>query len=207
MSLRGLLLGVGLVLLATLGDGAPPVTASFARHEDACRANNRGVAFLEQFKPEQAAPAFRAALAADPGLAPARLNLALALLLSDDLPGAEKEARTAAQALPDSPHAQHVLGLVRRAQNAGTDAQAAFRRVLELDAGDVAARVFLAQLLLAERKAEEAVELLRVAVEREPWNATATYALGQARHRGLPARLGAQPAFWHYAGRFLQRFA
>ena len=80
-------LGAALVALTALGDGAPPAID----REGACRANNRGVALLEQFKPEQAAPAFRAALASDPGLGLARVNLALALLLSDDLPGAEKD--------------------------------------------------------------------------------------------------------------------
>ncbi len=141
------------------------------------------MALLEQFRPEQAAPHFRAALTADPGLSLARVNLALALLLSDDLAAAEKEARAAAQALPQSPQAQHVLGLVRRAQDAGPDAQAAFRRVVELDPGDVAARVFLAQLLLAAGDAGQAVEHLGAAVAREPWNASATYALAQARLR------------------------
>lgn len=170
----------GLVLLATLAAAA---AAPAVDHEQACRANNRGVALLEQFRPEQAAPHFRAALTADPGLSLARVNLALALLLSDDLAAAEKEARAAARALPQSPQAQHVLGLVRRAQDAGPDAQAAFRRVVELDPGDVAARVFLAQLLLAAGDAGQAVEHLGAAVAREPWNASATYALAQARLR------------------------
>lgn len=177
MSPRGL--AAGLVLLAAVGAAAsaPP------DHEQACRANNRGVALLEQFQPEQAVPQFRDALTADAGLSLARVNLALALLLSGDLAGAGKEAGAAAAAQPDSPRAWHVLGLARRAQDQGAEAQAAFRRVLELDPGDVAARVFLAQLLLADAQAGPAAELLRAAVEREPWNATAVYALGQARLR------------------------
>ena len=177
MSPRGL--AAGLVLLAAVGAAAPAPPD----HEQACRANNRGVALLEQFQPEQAVPQFRAALTADAGLSLARVNLALALLLSGDLAGAGKEAGAAAAAQPDSPRAWHVLGLARRAQDQGAEAQAAFRRVLELDPGDVAARVFLAQLLLADAQAGPAAELLRAAVEREPWNATAVYALGQARLR------------------------
>src|SRR2546427_7363218 len=71
----------------------------FGVREDAYRANNRGVALLEQFRPADAAEAFRQALKIDPTLAIARANLAIALFNVPDLAGAEREARAAAQAL------------------------------------------------------------------------------------------------------------
>ena len=79
--------------------------------EQAYRANNRGVALLEQFKAQDAVAAFREALTLAPDLALARVNLAIALLNAPDLPGADKEARAALAAGPGSLQAQFVLGL------------------------------------------------------------------------------------------------
>ncbi|HEX6731836.1 MAG TPA: tetratricopeptide repeat protein, partial [Pyrinomonadaceae bacterium] len=61
----------------------PPVS-----REDAYRANNFGVALLEQFKYREAADAFRRALQIDPKLALARINLSIALFNVPDLAGA-----------------------------------------------------------------------------------------------------------------------
>ena len=85
----------------------------FGVREDAYRANNRGVALLEQFRPADAAEAFREALKIDPTLAIARANLAIALLNVPDLAGADREARAAAQALPDLPPPHYYVALYR----------------------------------------------------------------------------------------------
>src|SRR6185369_12938960 len=61
--------------------------------EDAYRANNLGVALLEQFKYKDGADAFKRALQIDPKLALARINLAIALFNLPDLPGAQREAQ------------------------------------------------------------------------------------------------------------------
>src|SRR5215510_1902016 len=71
--------------------------------EDAYRANNLGVALLEQFKHKEAADAFRRALQIDPKLGLARINLSIALFYLPDLPGAQKEAQAASTAMPDAP--------------------------------------------------------------------------------------------------------
>ena len=152
----------------------------FGVREDAYRANNRGVALLEQFRPADAAEAFREALKIDPTLAIARANLAIALLNVPDLAGAEREARAAAQALPDLPPPHYVLGLVARGQNRVDEAEAAFRKVLSLDPNDVGTLVNLGQLYLQARKYPEAVAQFRAAVAAEPYNATAVYNLGLA---------------------------
>ncbi|HSD45930.1 MAG TPA: tetratricopeptide repeat protein, partial [Pyrinomonadaceae bacterium] len=47
--------------------------------EDAYRANNLGVALLEQFKYKEAADAFKRALQLEPNLALARINYGIAL--------------------------------------------------------------------------------------------------------------------------------
>src|SRR5262249_55606564 len=84
-----------------LGLSGPP--ADREQRELAYRANNRGVALLEQFRAPDAAEAFRQALARDEGLTLARTNLAIALVNVPDLPGAEQQARLALQAQPESP--------------------------------------------------------------------------------------------------------
>src|SRR6476660_2780595 len=65
----------------------PPALAS---REDAYRANNIGVALLEQFKHKEAAEAFRNALKIDPKLKLARINLSIALFNVPDLPAAQR---------------------------------------------------------------------------------------------------------------------
>ena len=67
---------------------AAAITAAAAQQapnpaELAYRANNRGVAWLEQFQYKQAVESFREAVAGDPSLGMARFNLAVALYQDD----------------------------------------------------------------------------------------------------------------------------
>lgn len=148
--------------------------------ENAYRANNIGVAQLEQFSFKEAADSFKRALAVDPQLAIARLNLSIALFNLPDIAASLTEAKKAAEMLPHQPHPHYILGIIAKAQNRVEEATVAFQRVLQLDARDVGANVNLAQLYLQERKYEDAIKLLRVAVAAEPYNVTATYNLGIA---------------------------
>src|SRR5712692_4127412 len=59
--------------------------------ERAYRANNLGVALLEQFKHDAAAQSFRQALQIDPALTIARLNLAIALFYGGHTADAVRE--------------------------------------------------------------------------------------------------------------------
>jgi Flp pilus assembly protein TadD len=182
----------GGVLVAALLLAGAAVPVSRETREAAYRDNNHGVALLEQFRPQDAAEAFRQALARDPELVIARLNLAIAHLNVPDLPAAERESRQALAARPDLLQAHYVLGLALRGQNRGPEAQQAFRTVLQKDPADVGAGVNLGQLLLEERKYPEAVEVFRAALKAEPFNATATYNLGLALTRAGQAEEGRQ---------------
>src|SRR2546430_16062373 len=94
------LLRIALVVaLAALAQRPDPQQA----REDAYRANNVGVALLEQFNYARAAGSFRDALRIDPSLALARLNLAIALLYQPDLDAAAREAGDAVRLLPRDP--------------------------------------------------------------------------------------------------------
>ncbi|HEX7955405.1 MAG TPA: tetratricopeptide repeat protein, partial [Pyrinomonadaceae bacterium] len=159
---------------------APQAPPAAARREEAYRANNLGVALLEQFKHKEGAEQFRRALQLDPRLALARTNLAIALYNVPDLAAAQKEAEAAALASPSAPQPQYLLGLIARQQNRTGEAVAAFQRVLKIDPRDVGANVQVGQLYLQQRKFPEAVAALRLALEEEPYNGTALYNLGTA---------------------------
>ena len=88
------------------------------------------MALLEQYKAEEAAKAFREALTLDPKISLARVNLAIALLNASDPEGADREAKAALEAAPDSLQAWYVRGLVARSENRMDDARAAFLKVL-----------------------------------------------------------------------------
>jgi tetratricopeptide (TPR) repeat protein len=152
--------------------------------EDAYRANNLGVALLEQFKYREAADAFKRALQLAPDLALARINLGIALFNVPDLPGAQRELQAASTAAPTAPQPAYVLGLIAKTQNRPDEAITFFQKVLRLDANDVGANVNLGQLYAQQRKYPEAIAALRLAVAAEPYNATALYNLGTALIRG-----------------------
>jgi tetratricopeptide (TPR) repeat protein/predicted nucleotidyltransferase len=155
-------------------------SAAAAAREEAYRANNLGVALLEQFKPKEAAEEFRRALRLDPRMALARTNLAIALFNVPDVDASKVEAEAAASASPDAPQPHYILGLIAKQQGRVEDALASFRRVLSADARDVGANVQVGQLLAQQRKYAEAAAAFRVALEEEPYNGTALYSLGTA---------------------------
>jgi tetratricopeptide (TPR) repeat protein len=173
------------VLLASLSGemgrirvGSTNQTSFATRREDAYRANNIGVALLEQFKYREAAGQFRRALQFDSALGIARINLCIALYYEPEPASALREAKIAAAILPDAPQPYYILGLIAKSQNRNDDATAAFQRVLLYDPRDVGANVNLGQIYLQHRKYIEALPLLRAALQTEPYNETATYVLG-----------------------------
>jgi tetratricopeptide (TPR) repeat protein len=151
-----------------------------AAREEAYRANNIGVALLEQFKYKEGVESFRRALKLDPRLSVARVNLSIALYNVPDVVAALREAKAAADALPNSPQANYMLGLIARGQNRTEDAVAAFQKVLQIDPRDVGTNVNLGQVYMQQRKYAEAIPAFRTAVEAEPYNVTATYNLALA---------------------------
>ncbi len=146
--------------------------------DDAYRANNRGVALLEQFDYTGAAAAFRDALRLSPALALARVNLSIALLYALDHDSAQREAEEAARLLPRDPRPQYLLGLIARAQGRTDAARQAFERVRQIDSRDVGTHVNLGQIYLQQQRYEDALSAFRAALAEEPYNVTAAYNLG-----------------------------
>ena len=171
---------LGLVA-ALAGCGAP--RPSPVNRERAYEFNNTGVALLERLEYGDAAAAFRQALAVDPSLPMARVNLSLALLYDQEFAAADAEAAEAARLLPLSPQPPYILGLVARSLNRPAVARSHFERVTAVDHLDVGANVNLAQIALEEGRYADAVAALEPVVAAEPFNITARYVLGLALSR------------------------
>ncbi len=160
-----------------------PTRSTPSSREEAYRANNIGVALLEQFKHKEGVDAFRKALKLDPKLSLAQINLSIALFNLPDLPGAEREAQKAAALAPRSPQPYYILGLIAKLQNRTDDAFSAFQKVIKSDPNDVGTNINLGQLYAQQRRYPEAIAAFKVALEAEPYNATALYNLGQVLMR------------------------
>ncbi len=184
---------VCLALVSTACGSPPPPAKKVPTRETrerAYRANNVGVALLEQLNYPEAAVAFRGALGIDASLAIGHLNLSLALMYEQELDAAANEAAEAARLMPSAPQPAYVLGLIARAQNRNDAAREFFEKVRQLDAGDVGANVNLAQINLEDRRYDEAIAALQPIVATEPYHVTASYVLGLALTRGGKADEG-----------------
>jgi Flp pilus assembly protein TadD len=171
------------ILALVVSCGRSPTPSQGDRREAAHRASNRGVAMLEQHAYLPAVDAFREALALDPELEAAAINLPIALFYAGQREEAAARATAATERYLDAPQPPYLLGLIARAENRADDAMEAFRRVLDLDPDDVGALVHLALVYMQERGYEQAVTLSESALALEPYNATAAYNLAQALTR------------------------
>ena len=169
----------GVLMLAGAPEGRQ-TPAPVPPREEAYRANNLGVALLEQFKFDDAAAAFREALRREPNLGIGHLNLSIALLQNSDLEAARPEAEAADRLMAGAPQPPYVLALIAREENRDDDAIRFFERVRKIDPRDTGAAVNLAQMHIQNRRYADAVALLEPAFEDEPYSVTAAYNLGMA---------------------------
>ncbi len=154
--------------------------ADFAKREEAYRANNRGVARLEQFEPAQAVPEFRKALSICADTKPAQVNLAIALFYQQDMEGARAAAEKAVSVAPDLLQTHYLLGLIARNENRIDEALAAFQKVLATDPADVGSNVNVGQIYAQQRDNAEAIKYFRRAYAAEPYNSSSIYNLATA---------------------------
>ena len=150
------------------------------KREQLYRLNNIGVAFMEQFKHEDAVKQFKQALERDPNFAVARINLALAHFYLNDSRAAVDEARAAVKLAPDSPHAHYALAAALRNEKLYDESLAEFNKVLSIDPRDSATNIQIGQLHSQKQQYPQAIAAFQRAIESEPYNATAVYSLAQA---------------------------
>ena len=108
--------------------------------------NDLGFARLQLGEIDAALPPLRRAVALDPRLAQARVNLAAALLTAGDLGAADAQLGAALRTEPDNPGALGNLGVIRARQGRTGEARALFERLLALDPSDARAAAALAEL-------------------------------------------------------------
>jgi tetratricopeptide (TPR) repeat protein len=104
------------------------------------------------------------------------------LLASADLPRAEVQALAQVK-LGSTPTAHMLLGDVRMAQARPADAEAEFRKVLELVPGDVTAQMAVGLALQKQNRNEEAISFLDAAVQSGADSLELWAALGSANRR------------------------
>jgi Flp pilus assembly protein TadD len=172
-----------LVLIALALFQQPGTRAPTRDVEGAYRANNRGVALLEQFNYDGAATAFREALKIAPDLGIARVNLAIALFYANKAGEAADAARAGVSALPASPTSHYIAGLIAKTDNRLDEAAAAFERVLQIDPHDAGTKIQLGQIRTQERRYDDAITLFQEALTAEPYNVTAAYSVALALTR------------------------
>lgn len=151
--------------------------------EELYRLVNIGIAYLEQFKPEEAAKYFQQAVDKDANFALGHLNLAIAQFFNRDMTKAAEEARLALKQLPNSPHAHYVLGLALKNERQYEEALKEMNAVLAIDPKDPATNIQIGQIYAQQQQFEQAVPAYKRALENEPYNATAAYNLAQALQR------------------------
>src|SRR6266850_2836958 len=152
--------------------------AAFDKREAAYRANNLGVAFLEQYNAKEAVSSFTQALEIKPDLLIARINLSIALYYLPDIDRAKREAEKALAQDQNAPQPHYILGLIARSQNRFEEAIAEFGKVLKTDPDDVGSNINIGQIFVQEKKYDEAIGAFRRAIKAEPYNETALYNLG-----------------------------
>ncbi|HEY3025989.1 MAG TPA: FG-GAP-like repeat-containing protein [Pyrinomonadaceae bacterium] len=152
--------------------------SAFEKREAAYRANNIGVALLEQYKAKDAVESFTRALEIKPDLLIARMNLSIALYYLPDAEGAKREAEKSLTQDPTSPQPHYILGLIARAQNRFEEAIAEFQKVLKTDSDDVGSNINVGQIFAQQKNYAEATAAFRRAIAAEPYNESALYNLG-----------------------------
>ncbi len=145
--------------------------------ENSYRANNIGVARLEQFDYAEAVKSFRKAVELNPKSKLANINLAIAQFNAQKFEEAQKSAVIADELAPDKPQPSYMLGLIARNQNRTDEAVAFFEKVLKFDPNDVGANVNLGQIYIQQKNYAEAEKNFRTAIAAEPYNSTALYNL------------------------------
>src|SRR5712664_4307775 len=131
--------------------------SAFETTEAAYRANNIGVALLEQYKAKDAVESFTRALEIKPDLLIARINLSIALYYLPDADGAKREAEKSLIQDSNKPHPHYILGLIARAQNRFEAAIPEFQEVLQTDPEDVGSNIYVGQIFAQQKNYAAAI--------------------------------------------------
>ena len=171
------------ILRARQSAATPPGSEKIAEPSPAAlRANNLGVAYMNQQRFQEAQRQFEQALAASPKFHVAALNLGIALHSQQKLAPARTALEEAVSLIPSDPYAWFNLGLVLKDQGDAEKSLAAFRHVAEL-ADDADAWYFIGFLLSEQQKFAEAVAAFEHALKLNPLHASSEFGVARACQR------------------------
>ena len=147
------------------------------------RANNLGVAYMNQQKLDQALKEFQQAAEMDKNNATVQLNLGIAELNLSHVPQSEQALQRAAQMEPKNPAVWYNLGLLHRNNGQADEALNEFGKAATLAPDDTYTHYFLGDLYTQQQKYAEAEREFRRAVELDPFNVSAEFGLARALQR------------------------
>jgi predicted TPR repeat methyltransferase len=149
---------------------------------------NRGNILRLKGQFEEAAAAYRAAIAIDGHAVGAYMNLGAALARLGQLDPAAEAAQRAVALAPDNADVHYVLANIRSDQRQWAEATAAYRRVLALDSAYLDAYEGLVYLLCRAGNTEEAGQLVRSWRRLDPADPRSGHMLAALTGEDVPAR-------------------
>ncbi len=161
------------------GQAPERVTAS----ADAVRANNLGVAAMNQQKFDQALKAFQDASTSDGTLTVAKVNQAISLLALQRYEPAQQLLETVVKAEPGNVRAWYNLGLLQKGLGNADAALAAFLRAIELAPSDAYAHYFAGLLGSQLQQYDQAIPQFTSALAIDPYLVSAEFGLARALQR------------------------
>jgi tetratricopeptide (TPR) repeat protein len=157
----------------------PFMTALVALKTGAAARLEKGVQLAEAGQLQAAADEHEAALAADPKLLPAHVNLIRIYGTLGRPEKAEEHYRAALALDPNLAEVYYNYGVLLTSQEKPAEAAEAFRRALELKPAYAEAHSNLAYLLMTSGKLDEAAQHYRAAIEAKPDLRAAHFNLGR----------------------------
>jgi len=159
---------------------APALLKPGADTDDVFRANNRGAALMEQFKPQQALAEFERVTELAPGWAPGFVNLGLACLYARQMERAAGAFQQAIRLAPDQIEGHYGLAVLLKGQGRSEEAIAEFEAARTRDPKDPDMLYNIGLLQARQRRYPEAVAVLTRARQIDPNNMSIRYQLARA---------------------------
>ena len=149
----------------------------------AARANNIGVALMNQQLPGKALLKFEEAHRAEPSSVIPTMNKGIALIYLRRLPEAAQVLSSAAAADPANPRVWYSLGLAQLDAGNQTAALKAFQHAAALDPKDADSHYYVGSIDLGLKDYDHAIEEFEKALVLSPLHASAQYGLARALQR------------------------
>jgi Tfp pilus assembly protein PilF len=154
-----------------------------AKAAEVLRANNLGVAYMDQQRPEDALKEFKRAVAADSENYIPQLNEAIALLNMQRADEAREILEEITQSQPADPRGWYNLGLLEKSAGNSEAGIAAFSRALIADPDDADTYYFLGTLNSELHHYPEAIKEFQAALKINSYHVSAEFGLAQAYQR------------------------